>query len=68
MSKLYKSDRDQLNCKLQVTHCVMNESKWLSCTYAVNDIICELCVILYDVMFYCFEIVLVYDTVSVMLL
>ena len=46
----------------------MNESKLLSCRCAVNDSMSELCVILYDVMFYCFEILLVYDIVSVMLL
>ena len=46
----------------------MNESKLLSCRHAVNDSMCELCVILYDVMLYCFEILLIYDIVSVMLL
>ena len=47
---------------------MINESKLLSCRCAVNDSICELCVILYDVMFYCFEILLAYDIVSVILL
>ena len=46
----------------------MNESKLLSCRCEVNDIRCKYCVILYDVMFYCFEILLVYDIVSVILL
>ena len=68
MNKLYKGDRDKLNCKFWVKHCVINESKLLSCRCAVNGSVCELCVILYDVMFYCFEILLVYNIVSVMLL
>ena len=46
----------------------MNESKLLSCRCAVNDSMCELCVILYDAMSYCIEILLGYDIVSVMLL
>ena len=46
----------------------MNESKLLSRRCAVNDIMYELHVILYNVMLYCFEILLVYDIESVMLL
>ena len=68
MSKLYKNDRDQLNCKLGGKHCVMNNSKLLYYRCAVNDIMYELHVIIYDVMFYFFEILVVYDIVSVMLL
>ena len=44
----------------------MNESKLLSCRCAVNNIMYELHVIIYDVMFYFFEILVVYGIVSVM--
>ena len=44
----------------------MNDSKLLSCRCAIDDIMIELHVIIYDVMFYCFEILVVYDIISVM--
>ena len=61
MSKLYKNDRDQLNCKLSVTHCMMNDTKLLSCRCAVHDMIYELHVMIYYVMFYCVEIFVMYN-------
>ena len=66
MSKFYKSDMDKQNCKFEL-NIVLSMKANYCCRCAVNDNICELCVILYYVMFYCFEILLIYDIVSVML-
>ena len=49
---------EKLNCMFWVKHSVINESLLLPCRCAVHDRVCELCVILYDVICYCFEILL----------
>ena len=46
----------------------MNDSKLLSCRCVVHDMMYELHVMIYDVMFDCVEIFVIYDIVSVMVL
>ena len=66
--QIVQNDQDQLNCKLSVTHCIMNYSKVLPCRCAVYDMIYVLHVMIYHIMFHCVEIFVMYNSVSVMLL